>query len=150
MSAASLARRDRRMLVGTLLGLGLRAMRPGVLAAQRIELLREPVEVAEVAVDRREADVGHLIERAQLWQHALADLARRDLRQAELADLALDLERQRRHLIARHRPLRDRGLHTVNDLVAIERLAPVVALDHKWHRLLDALVRREAPLAALA
>ena len=69
---------------------------------------------------------------------------------AELADLALDLERERRDLIARDRALGDRGQDAVLDLRAIERLAPAVVLDHERHRLLDALVGGEAAVAALA
>ena len=83
-------------------------VRAGVVA-ERVELLLEALEVAEVAVDRREPDVRDLIERAQPRQHALADIARRDLGHPELGDLALDLERQRADLVARHRALGDRG-----------------------------------------
>jgi len=59
----------------------------GVLAADRGELLLEALEIREVAIDRREPHVGDLVERLELGQHALADIARLDLRQAELADL---------------------------------------------------------------
>src|SRR2546423_14780933 len=132
------ARGDRRMLVGLLGG------------AQRVDFLREAVDVLERAVDRRETDVRDLIERLELGQHALADVARYNLRDAELADLALDVERERRHLIARYRPLRERRDQAVLDLVAIERLAPAVGLDHHRHRLFDPLVRGEPPRARFA
>src|SRR5215207_10424765 len=67
----------------------------GVLTAQRVECLLETFEVAEVAIDRREADVCDLVEHAQLVEHALADVTRCDLADALLADFTLDLERDR-------------------------------------------------------
>src|SRR5690349_14561487 len=98
MKSASLAiGGDREVLVGALF-VRRRLVAAGVLAAQRVDFLREALDVAEVAIDRRESHVRDLIDRAQLRQHLLADLARRNLTEPELADLPLDLERQLLHL----------------------------------------------------
>src|SRR6185312_1564 len=97
----------------------------GELAEHRLEILG----LAKIAIDRGEADIGDVVELAQMLHHDLADRFRRDFRLAAAFEFPHD---GRDHLLD---PLRiDRTLTKADlqgtyQLVAIERHPAAVALD---------------------
>src|SRR5688572_19042555 len=124
------------------------ACRTGVIEGAR-EMLEIP-RLAEVLVDRGEADVGDRVERLQALHHHLADPARRHLALAAGLELALDRGCEPLDPLRRNRPLaagdRDRTL----ELAAVERLAPVLRLDDGELAQLHPLEGGEARPAILA
>src|SRR5262249_30207354 len=69
---------------------------------------------------------------------------------AAFAQLAFELFGLLVERLRRHRPLVAGDAQAAQDLLAVERLALAVLLDHGGQRLLDALVGGEAALAAVA
>ena len=63
------------------------------------------VDVFEVAIDRREADVGHLVDLLQFLHDHLADLLRRNLTFAERQQLLFDARDRGIDRFDRDRPL---------------------------------------------
>src|SRR5882672_6636237 len=113
------------------------------------ELLEVP-GLAEIAIDRGEAHIGHRIERAQRIHHQLADLRRGNLALAgafqpphDAVDHAFDALRVDRPLAAGDR---DRA----GELVAVELHALAVLLHHGELAQLHALERGEARSARRA
>src|SRR5688572_20298933 len=114
---------------------------------QRPHFVREVVDVAEVAIHRREADVGDLIEFLQLRHHQRAELAAGDLALRPIVEDLLgaignvvDIRRLDRALFARLQQSRDQ-------LRSLEALARAVLLHYHVRNFFDALVARE-PFAA--
>src|SRR5512133_3961148 len=106
------------------------------------------VQVGEVAVHRGELDRAHGIHAREAALGEVADAGGLRLA-AAAASLLGDPGRDRLELVGADRPAAGRPGETAQQLLAIEALAPAVALDHVDARFLDALVGREA-LAALA
>src|SRR5690242_6500552 len=106
--------------------------------------------LAEILVDTREADVGDRIEAFQPLHHHLADLLGGDFRIALGFQPALDA----RHQFLDHhridRPLARGDRDRAHQLVAIERLALVLAFQHPQLAELDTLERGEARRATFA
>src|SRR5690242_4065396 len=100
------------------------------IALQPLDLLAKLLHVLEAAIDRREADVCDLVEFLELAHDELADAHRRHLALAAAPHLLDDRAHGRVDLLARHRPLLQRALEAGAELVLVERLAAVVALDH--------------------
>ena len=92
--------------------------------------MHEAVDVLELAIDRRETDVGHLVERLEALHDQLTDLAGADLTfEGVLHDL-LDLADGLFQIRHADRTLLAGAHHAAQDLVAIERLAAVILLHH--------------------
>ena len=124
---------------------------PAAALRRRLDFLQRIAEVGDVleaAVDRREADVGDLVELVELLHHHLADLPRRDLALAERQHLRDDALDRLVDELGRHRPLVQRALEAVAQLADVEVGARAVGLDDLRQPQLDRLVGGEALLAA--
>ena len=107
----------------------------------------ELVEVGEVAVDRGELDRAHGIHAREAALGEVADPLGLCLA-AAAACLLHDPRRDLLELVGADRPPAGRPGEPAQQLLAIEALAPAVALDHLELRLLGALVGGEALAAA--
>src|SRR5258707_979521 len=99
---------------------------------------------AEIAVDRGEADIGDLVETGKRLHDETADDVSRDLalaRALELADHRVD---DALDALAFDRALAQGAVDRARELVAVERLALPVLLDHGQLAQLDALEGGEA------
>src|SRR5262249_40523425 len=115
------------------------------------KLLDEGLEIlrlAEVPVNRGEADVGDLVEVGQRVHDDLADGRALDLVLARAFQAPDDTVDDALQPLAVDRPLAQRDLHRPEQLLAIERLALAGALYHHELTQLHALERRE-PRAAI-
>ena len=109
--------------------------------------MQELVDILELAVDRREAHVGDLVELAEPLHHDGADAGRRNLALLGIVEEGFDLVDDPVELDGRNGPLLA-GLREAHaQLVAVEPLAPAVVLDDHVGDLLDRLVGGE-PAAA--
>src|SRR5262249_26158645 len=108
------------------------------------------LRLAEIAIDRREADIGDVVELAQMLHHHLADGLRRDVAFAEVFQLAHDLGHELLDAIRIDIPFAKRDLDRAHQLVAVERHAASVALDHHELTQLHALECRETEIAGQA
>src|SRR5262249_8876802 len=121
---------------------------PGVvLAGQLAEHRLEILGLAEIAIDRGEADIGDVVELAQMLHHDLADRLRRNLGLAATLELAHDGRDDLLDALAVARPLAQRDLHRAHQLVAVKGNAATVALDHRQLTQLHALEGGEAEIA---
>src|SRR6478672_173055 len=114
---------------------------------ERFELVLELLDVLEIAIDRGEPHVGDQVEVAQDPQRLLADRRRLDLVADPVSELGLDPHRRLLDLGERHGSLDARPHEARQELLAVERLARAVALDHVQRGVLDPLERRH-PLPA--
>lgn len=121
----------------------------GWLGLQTGELTLELLHVAEVPIDRGEADVGDAIEVPQTAERELSDprglelaTGRFDLR-GDAVDDGLDARGLNRSLVRRPQ-------QPSQQLLAVERIAAAVALSHVQLTTLVSLERREATTAILA
>src|SRR5436190_3112958 len=124
---------------------------PGVLIAG--ELAEHGLKVlglAEVAVDRCEADIGDVVELAQMLHHDLADRLRGDFALAAAFQLPHDGGNHLLHPLWLDRALAQGDLQRAHQLVAVERHAAAVALDHGQFAQLHALEGGEAEVAGNA
>ena len=115
---------------------------------QPLDLLLEFRDVLKTAVDGRESHVCDLVEPAQLFHHEIADEPARHLALTERLQVMLDVLDAALDILALHGALLQRIQEAVAQLVDVERLAAIVALDDVRHHELGHLERREA-LAAL-
>src|SRR5256885_5093138 len=111
--------------------------------ADRAGDLREVTRLAEVFVDGGEADVGDMVERLEAVHHRLADLACLHFVAAGF-ELALDRGDQAVDPLGRNIALAAGNGDRPGKLVAIERLACAILLDHPEIAQLDPLACREA------
>ena len=120
---------------------------PGVaaLVVEGVDLALERLEVLEALVDAGEADVGDLVDRAELLHRQRArpssdgtSVAPAERSSASIASAAASAAPRG------HRPTGQRLAQAGGELVAIELLARPVALDDDEPGGLDALVGREA------
>jgi len=118
-----------------------------VAAVQALHFVPEGVDVFEAAIDGSEADVGHLIEIAQRLHDQLTAPPGLDLALTGRAQTTTDTLDRRLDLLVAHGSLLERLAQTASQLVLVEGLAPIVALDDRGHGELRALEGRE-PLAA--
>src|SRR5262249_57982444 len=86
----------------------------------------------------------------QMRYHRLADGFRRHFALADAFKLAHDLRDHLVDTLGIDRPFTQRDLHRTQELVAIERHAPPIALDHNQLAQLHALECGEAEIAAQA
>ena len=117
---------------------------------QLFEFDHELADVFERAVHRSEAHIGHRIGVVELAHERFADHRTDDFFFAALLQRPLDAVGDRFDGVDADRPFFTGALETVDDLDPVIAFAPAVFLDHQRHHLLDPLVGREAPGAALA
>src|SRR5262249_37851627 len=122
--------------------------RPALL--QFVDLARELADVAELPVDRREPDVGHLIDPPQLLHDARADLGGLHLAIGAVLQLRLDAIGDAFELLHADGPLLARADESADQLLPLKRLRTPVLLDHAILDLLDVLAARVALAAAEA
>src|SRR5690349_9345444 len=97
------------------------------------ELADEGLEVlglAEIAVDRGEADIGDLVQGGERIHHRFADMGGRDLGLARAFEAPDDAVHHALQTVPVHGTLAQRDLHGAQQLLAVERLARAVALHH--------------------
>ncbi len=128
------------------LGVSLGSSSPDNSASASLEVLR----LAEIPVDRGEAHIGDVVELAQMLHHRLADRLRGDFALALALELAHDLGHHLLDALGLDRALAQRDLHRAHQLVAVERHAAAVALDHGQLAQLHALEGGEAEIAGQA
>ena len=121
-----------------------------VLAGQFGERVLEILGLAEIAIDRGKAHIGHVVEVAQMLHHRLADGLGRHFAFAQTFQLADDLRHHLLDPLRLDRALAQRNRQRAHQLVAIERHAPAVALDHHKLAQLHALEGGEAEIAGQA
>src|SRR5215813_3751778 len=80
--------------------------------------------------------------------HRLTDRFGGDLAFADALKLAHDLRHHLINLLRIDRPFAQRDLHRPQELVAVERHAPAIALDHNQFAQLHPLESRETEIAA--
>src|SRR5215469_2111917 len=121
----------------------------------RLALLRQFVEhglevlgLAEIAVDRGEAYISHVVERPQRLHHHLAHRLGRDFALALALELAHDLGHGLIDALRLDRTLAQRDLDRAQQLVSVERYAATVALDDHKLAQLHALECGKAEIAA--
>src|SRR5262249_674689 len=117
---------------------------------QLIERRLEVLGLAEIAVNRGEAHIRHVVELAQMLHHRLADGLRRDLVLAETLQLAHDLRYFLLDPLRIDRALAQCDLDRTHELVAVERHAAAIALDDGQLAQLHALESGEAEIAGQA
>src|SRR5262249_6498243 len=98
-------------------------------------------------IDRGETHIGDVVEGAQCVHHHLADGLRGDFALALALELAHDLGYRLLDALGLDWALAQRDLHRAQELVAVERYAAAVALDHHQLAQLHALERRKAEIA---
>ena len=103
--------------------------------------------LAEIAVDRGEADIGDVVELAQMLHHDLADRLRGNFGLAAAFELAHDRGNHLLDPFRIDRPLAQGDLQRAHQLVAVERHPAAVALDHGQFAQLHPLEGREAEIA---
>src|SRR5262245_22163814 len=104
----------------------------------------EIVDVLERAIDRREPDIGDVIELVELLHHHVPDLARRHFAHAEPEQILDDSLDRGVHLLLGHHALVQRLVKAGDQLLAVEIRTPAVLLDDLRQAQLDGLVGREA------
>jgi len=98
------------------------------LVHEGFELALERLDVFELAIDRGEADVGHLVEILEPRHDDGPDVLARDLFGALALDVALNAVDERAKSRIRHRTLLERFLESALELIAAVRLPLSVAL----------------------
>src|SRR5438477_5000165 len=116
---------------------------------EALELGLEVREILEAPVNARKEQCRHAVEPHEPAQHPLADPFRFDLPPTP-ARLARDPVGELLQVADLDRALVRCAEHSADELVAVELLAPAVALAHHEHRAFDPLIGREALLAARA
>ena len=112
-----------------------------------IDQLAEIAGLAKIAVDRGEADVGHVIQRLQPLHDELADALGGNLRVAGAFELTHDAVDHALDALGLDRALAQRNLQRTHDLFAVERHPPPRALHNHQVAQLHPLERREPPAA---
>src|SRR6202043_178990 len=87
--------------------------------------------LAKIAIDRGEADIGDVVELAQMLHHDLADRLRRNLRLPAALKLTHDGGNHLLDPLRIYRALAQGYLQRAHQLVAIERHPAAVALDDR-------------------
>src|SRR6056297_3211882 len=106
--------------------------------------------VLEAAVDGGEAHVGNLVQLAEFLHDHLTEQARGDLPLAQGAQPVDDMADGLLQRLGAHRPLLQRPRQTAAELLLVEGLAALVALDDARHHQLGGLEGGEALTAVLA
>src|SRR6056297_789622 len=122
-------------------------------AGQRLQLadlLLELGHVLEAAVNGGEAHVRHLVQFAQLLHHHLAEQGRGDLTLAEGAQPVDEMADGLLQRLRADRPLLQRPRQAAAELLLVEGLAALVALDDARHDQFGGLEGGEALAAVLA
>src|SRR5262249_55557873 len=121
---------------------------PGVvLAGELTEHRFEVLCFAKIAIDGSEADIGHIVELAQVFHHDLADRLGGNFGFAAAFELAHD---GRDHLLdplGIYRAFAQRYLQRAHQLVAVERHAAAIALNDGEFAKLHPLEGCEAKIA---
>ena len=112
--------------------------------------LVEGVHVLETPVDRREADVRHLVQPLEFAHHQLADVGGGDFALAAGEQRALDAGDGGVDQVDAHVALAQGQHHRRTQLGAVELDAVAVLLHHRGHGQLDPLVGGEALVAGAA
>src|SRR5260370_29144725 len=112
--------------------------------------LAEILGLAEIAVDRGEADIGDLIEDRQRLHYLLADLLAADLGLARTFELAHQRIDHALDPLRLDRPLAQRDIDRASQLLPVERFALVVLFQHGQLAQLHPLEGREARRAIAA
>src|SRR5688572_29573457 len=115
---------------------------------QSVQLLDECIDVLEAAIHRREADVGNGIEVAQPIHDQGAEGLRRNLAFGGVGHRRLDRVGDPLQYRLRDGAFATGDLQPAHQLIAVVRLAPLIALDDLEGRQLDLFVTREPALAA--
>src|SRR5947207_4355446 len=109
-----------------------------------LDLPLDLLQVHELPVHRRKADVSNLVQVAQPVHHHLTDLLARDLDASRAPELRLDVVDDRPQPLGRDVALLSRLLQAVEQLLGVEVLAaPILLGDEERHRL-DALIGGES------
>src|SRR5262245_8501863 len=116
----------------------------------RLELAHELRDVLELPVHRREPHVGDVVEALQLAHDEVADRLRPHLAVVPPEEVALDLGDDVVDHLDGHGPLLAGHAQAGPDLLAVERLAAAVLLDHVEDAFLELLLRGEPALAGEA
>src|SRR5262249_61801960 len=114
---------------------------------QFVEQTFEILGLAEIAIDRGEADIGNVVERAQRLHHHLAHGLGGDLAFTLAFKLAYDFRDCLINALGLDWTLAQRDLHRAQQLVPIERHPTAVALDDDQLAQLHPLERGEAEIA---
>src|SRR5437879_8972206 len=123
-------------------GLGL------VVPLEPLHLFDELADVLELAIDRGESDIGDRVEALEMVHDDPSELLAADLLLGPLVELSLDLDDDVVDGLNSDRPLLARLQDGATELLAVERLAAPVPLDHVRQHVLDVLVGR-VPAVAL-
>src|SRR5262245_8504941 len=118
-----------------------------IIARQFVESSAEILRLAKVAIDRGKAHVGDVVEFAQMLHDDLADRFRRNFALALALQLTNGLRDHLLDTLRLNRALAQRDLHRPHQLVAVERHAPAVALDHGQLAQLNPLESCETEIA---
>jgi len=106
-------------------------------------------DVLEPPIDRREPNIGDLVQRFQLLHHHLSDEPRRDFRVLQPLAGVLHLADEPVNRFSRDGALGQGDIHPATQLLPAERLAPTILLEN-YQRNLSLFVGRITPLAAEA
>lgn len=112
-----------------------------------MQFVNEVADVFEFAIDAGEADIGHLIQFAQLLHDEVAQILAVDFGVEVGEDLVLDPRDNRFQLFVAHRPLPAGPEQAVLDLFSPERFALAPFLDDIQDRLFNSLVGRKPATA---
>src|ERR1051326_6385395 len=110
----------------------------------------EILGLAEIAVHRGKAHISDVVELAQVRHHGLTDGFRGHFALAEALLLAHDFGHDLVDAFGLDRAFAQRDLHRAQELVAVERHAPAVALDDDQLAQLHTLESGEAEIAGEA
>ncbi|BBG30956.1 arginine/ornithine N-succinyltransferase [Zymobacter palmae] len=116
----------------------------GIVIVQTIDFCAKFVDILKATIYRCKADIGHLVELAQLAHNLIADLSGIDLTLASRAQALADLFDGRFDRLDADGALLERPCHTGTQLGRIEALAGAVGLDDSRHDQFGRLVRRKA------
>lgn len=115
-----------------------------------LQLFHELTDIPELPIDGCKAHISYLIELMQLMHRELTDLSGGHFPVVFALEVTLDIVDELFNALYAEGPLLAGHHDALNELLALERLAPAVLLyDHEGHAL-DILIRRESPLALQA
>src|SRR5438105_7566658 len=100
--------------------------------------------ISKGTVDRREANVGHLVELAEFFHRQIADDGARDFGRVARTQVGFDLLDGAFDGLGADGPFGARYLQAATEFIGVPLLATLVALDDDQRRGIGPLVRREA------
>jgi len=106
-----------------------------------IQLMHETVDILELAVNRSKSNICNFIQRLQSFHDKVTNMGSRNLTIQRVLDDLLNLVCNRFQISHRYRPLFTCTNHTIQDLIAVKRLAAIILLYHDHGKAFNCFIR---------